>query len=245
MDKTLPFLSHLAALRKTVLVCAGALGTASALCMPFAGRVLQILKLPAADAIPVLHYFGPEEAFVVYMRIGFFCGCILASPVIFCSIWNFISPALPRRGSAALFVAVSTGAFLCGCLFSYHILLPSALRFLLSVGAHELKPLISAGRYVSFITGLTLACGTVFLMPVGVFFLARVHLVTARFLRRQYPAALVAILVAAAVITPTTDPFNMLAVAVPMLVLYEISIWIAFFFGPRSKRGEAEYGKVV
>jgi sec-independent protein translocase protein TatC len=242
MDKRLPFLSHLAELRKTVLVCVAVLVAAAALCMPFAGRVLQMLQRPAAGEIPALYYFGPEEAFLVYMRIGFFCAVILASPVIFYSIWHFISPALPRRGGALPFIAVCAAAFLCGCLFSYFILLPSSLRFLLSIGGSSLRPLISASRYVSFVTGLTLACGAVFLMPACVYFLARAHLVTASFLRRHYAAALVVILVGAAVITPTADMFNMLAVAVPMVCLYEISIWIAFFAGRCGSMGEEAYG---
>jgi sec-independent protein translocase protein TatC len=237
MDKSLPFITHLAALRKTLLSCIVALLGATAICMPLGPRMLEILKAPAAGVIGELFYFSPEEALLVYMRIGFFCGLVVAFPVIIYSFWNFIAPAFGSRFRVrtGLFVAASFVAFLTGCAFGYCVLLPSSLRFLMGIGSSGLHPLISAARYISFTTGLTLACGIIFLMPVFVFFLAHAGLVTAGFLRRHYLVALVAILIIAAVITPTTDIFNMLAVAVPMLALYEISIWIAFFFGHKDK----------
>lgn len=237
MDKPVPFITHLSALRKSLLVCLAAVLGATALCMPLAPRALELFKASADGVISQLFYFSPEEAFMVYMRLGFFCGLVVSFPVIIFSIWHFVSPALGRRLGAmgAAFIALSFAAFIAGCLFGYHVLLPSSLRFLLNVGSGTLQPLISAQRYVSFTTGLTLACGIIFLMPVFTFFLARAGLVRAAVLRRYYPYALVAILVAAAVITPTTDLFNMLAVAVPMAALYEVSIWIAFFFGVKQK----------
>jgi sec-independent protein translocase protein TatC len=251
MDKLLPFITHLGALRKSLLTCIIALLATTALSMPFAPRMLEILKAPASGAISELFYFSPEEALLVYMRIGFFCGLVLAFPVIIYSLWNFIAPAFGSnfRIRTGMFVVASFVAFIIGCAFGYYFLLPSALRFLLGIGGRGLRPLISASRYISFTTGLTLACGMIFLMPVFVFFLARVGLVTAGFLRKYYPFALVAILIIAAVITPTTDIFNMLAVAAPMLVLYEISIWIAFFFRKKDKTytqtEEGNYGEVA
>lgn len=242
MDRPLSFVAHLGALRKSLLICVAALLGATALSMPFAPRMLEILKAPALGAISELFYFSPEEALLVYMRVGFFCGLVLSFPVIIYSLWNFIAPAFSShfRIRTGLFVAASFLAFLTGCLFGYYVLLPSSLRFLLGIGGSALRPMISALRFISFTTGLMFACGIIFLMPVFVFFLARVGLVSAGYLRRYYLFALVAILIIAAVITPTTDIFNMLAVAVPMLVLYEISIWIAFFF--RKKDGD--YGEI-
>lgn len=250
MDKPLPFMAHLDALRKTLLVCVFSLCGATALCMPIAPRMLQILRAPAAGVISQLFYFGPEEALLVYMRIGFFCGLIVSFPVLSYSVWHFMAPAFNPsfRKLSAAFACVSFLFFLLGCLFGFRFLLPPALRFLLSVGGDHLQPMISAARYISLVTGLTLACGIIFLMPVIIFFLARAGLVSAGFLRRRYPAALVGILVAAALITPTTDIFNLLAVAVPMIALYEASIWVAFFFKKNngsSKPEEGPYGEAV
>ncbi len=233
MDRPLPFVSHLSALRKSLLVCLAALCAATALCAPLAPRVLKILKVPAAGAVTQLYYFSPEEAFLVYMRIAFSCGLIASLPVIIYSLWHFLAPAFADRLRlrTGFFVAASFLAFLAGNLFGYYLLLPSSLRFLLGIGNSELYPLLSASRYISFVIGLILACGVIFLMPVFIFFLARAGFVTAPFLRRHYPYALVIILVIAAIITPTTDVFNMLLVAAPMAALYEASIWVAYFFG--------------
>jgi sec-independent protein translocase protein TatC len=251
MDKLLPFVSHLDALRKCILVCAGILICSTALCMMFAPRFLEILKVPAGGLVTELYYFSPEEPLLVYMQVGFFCGLVAAFPVIIYVLWSFIAPAFSRefRLHTVIFAAACFMAFLTGCMFGYFVLLPGSLRFLLAIGGNGLRPLISAGRYVSFTTGLTLACGGVFLMPVFVFLLARHGLVTAGFMRRQYPLALAAILIIAAAITPTTDVFNMLVMALPMLALYEVSIWIAFFFrkkeSPDSNKEDEIYGETA
>jgi sec-independent protein translocase protein TatC len=249
MDKPLPFITHLGALRKTLLVCIFSLLAATALCMPIVPRMLEVLRAPAAGVISTLFYFGPEEALLVYMRVGFFCGLIISFPVISLCVWHFLAPAFSRsfQRLTALFVSASFFFFVLGCLFGYKILLPPALRFLLSVGGDRLQPLISASRYISLVTGMMLACGVVFLMPVIAFFLARAGLVSAGFLRRRYPVAIVGIFIVAAVITPTTDVFNLLVVAGPMIALYEVSIWIAFFFGKNNgpSAPESPYGEVV
>lgn len=245
MDKPLPFIAHLTELRKTLLVCFIALIGASALCFPFSPRLLDILKAPAGGRVSALFYFSPEEAFLVYMRIGFCAGLLLAFPVIAYAFWSFIAPAFSKkvRIHTVLFAAACFIAFIMGCMFGYFALLPSALHFLLGIGGSNLQPLISAGKYVSFTTGLILACGIIFLLPVFVFFLARCGLVTAGFLRRYYPYAVVAIFIIAAAITPTTDAFNMMIVAIPLLVLYEVSIWIAFFSQVKSKPKDDGYGE--
>ncbi len=251
MDNPLPFTAHLAVLRKSILICAAVLVCSTALCMTFAPRLLAILKAPAGGLVSELYYFSPEEPLLVYMQAGFFFGFIAAFPVIIYVLWRFAAPAFSRdfRAHTVLFMFFCCAAFALGCMFGYFILLPGSLRFLLGIGGGGLRPLISAGRYVSFTTGLILACGGIFLMPVFVFLLARQGLVSAGFLRRQYPFALVAILLIAAMITPTTDVFNMLAVAAPMLGLYEISIWIAFFFGKKYFRypgkKDGNYGETV
>jgi len=113
----------------------------------------------------------------------------------------------------------------------------SALKFLLNIGKDELEPVISATRYISFVTGLMLACGIVFEMPVLSFFLTRIGVVNAGMLRRKFLYAVIIIMIVAAVITPTGDAFNMLMLAIPMLALYEASIWVSFFSAKRGASG--------
>lgn len=201
--------------------------------VPLSSSMLRILKRPAAGLIDRLVFFGPEEAFLIYMRISFVCGLTLAFPVIMYQLWAFVSPAIGERirRRAFVFVAFSTAVFAVGCAFSYLVLLPAALRFLLSLGSGELEPVISATRYISFVTGLVLACGCVFEMPVLSFFLTRAGVINAALLRTKYLYAVVAIAVVAAVITPTGDAFNMLMLALPMIALYEASIWVSRIAG--------------
>jgi len=226
MDLRQPFLEHVEELRKRILIALGALVVTSAVCFPFARRVLQLLKRPA-PSVEQLAFFGPEEALVVLVRVGLFCGIFLAAPVILWQLWLFVAPAVSSRvkRSAGLFVVASTTVFILGSAFAYFALLPAALKFLLGLASDELVPLLSASRYISFVTGFILACGFVFQMPVVMFFLGRLGVVRPAWLRRHYGTALVVIFILAAIITPTTDVVNMLLLAVPMVGLYEISIW--------------------
>jgi len=226
MDLRRPFLEHLEELRRRILISLLALVLTSAGCFPFASAVLRFLKRPAAS-VEQLAFFGPEEALVVLIRIGLFCGVFLAAPVILWQAWLFVAPAVSCRvkRSTALFVVASTVVFLLGSGFAYGILLPAALRFLLGLADETLVPLLSASRYISFVTGFILACGFVFQMPVVMFFLGRLGVAQPAWMRRHYGPALVGIFVLAAVITPTTDIVNMLLLALPMVGLYELSIW--------------------
>ena len=230
---------HLEELRKRVIFSLLALMLATVAIVPFSPAVLKFLKYPSGGAIEKLVFFGPEEAFLIYMRISISAGLVAALPVILFQLWSFLSPAIDERFKkhAIVFVLISFLVFLCGCAFSYFILLPASLKFLLNIGRADLEPVISATRYISFVTGLILACGIVFEMPVVSFFLTRIGAINAGMLRRKFLYAAVIIMIAAAVITPTGDAFNMLMLAMPMLALYEVSIWISFFSGKRSLPG--------
>lgn len=237
MDREQTFVEHLEELRGRVIVSFVSLLIASVCSLPFADTLLKILKLPAAGSIKRLAFFSPQEAFLIYMRLGLICGLAIALPIILYQFWAFISPAVEVRFKryAAYFVVFCPAAFIVGCLFAYFILLPQALRFLLSFGSDELEPVISAAKYISFVTSIILCCGLIFQMPILSFLLTKVGLINARLLRRKFGIAVVVIFIAAAVITPTTDIFNMSLLAMPMLVLYEISIWISALAKPRAR----------
>jgi sec-independent protein translocase protein TatC len=235
MDLRQPFLEHLEELRKRILISLIALVLTSAGCFPFASTILRFLRRPAVS-VKQLVFFGPEEALVVLIRIGLFCGIFLAAPVILWQVWLFVAPAVSGRvkRSAALFVLASTTVFFLGSAFAYFVLLPAALKFLLGLASAELVPLLSASRYISFVTGFILACGFVFQMPVVMFFLGRLGVARPAWLRRHYGVALVVIFVLAAIITPTTDVVNMLLLALPMVALYEMSIWSCWLASRRN-----------
>jgi sec-independent protein translocase protein TatC len=237
MDRHLSITEHLDELRKNIIISLVSLGAAVLISVPFAPSLLKILRLPAAGVIEKLAYFSPEEAFLIYMRISFFAGITIAFPVLMQQLWSFLSPAVDDRYRKYIkyFIFLSLALFSAGCLFAYFVLIPPALKFLLGIGRGDLEPVISAGKYISFITSIILYCGVIFQMPLLSLILSRIGLIDHSFLRRKSKFAIVGIFIIAAVITPTTDVFNMLMLALPMLLLYEISIWVAFFAARKRK----------
>ncbi|MCM8779262.1 MAG: twin-arginine translocase subunit TatC [Candidatus Omnitrophica bacterium] len=230
MEKELTLIEHLAELRKRIIVSLIALCSASVISFSFAPRLLRILKLPAEGLIEKLAFFSPQEAFLVYLRIAFFAGIFFSLPVILYQAWAFILPALDERVRrwGTSFIIFGSFFFISGCLFAYFILIPPALRFLLNFGKEELQAVISASRYISFVVSLILASGLVFQMPLLSFILTKVGVVNPNFLRRRYRYAIVFVFIIAAIITPTVDIFNLLLLALPMIFLYEVSIWISW-----------------
>ncbi|MFH1190266.1 MAG: twin-arginine translocase subunit TatC [Candidatus Omnitrophota bacterium] len=231
MDKEFTITEHLEELRRRALISLFAVIIAAAAAFPLSSHILRFLKYPSGGLIERLVYFGPEEAFVLYVRVSLIAGFIAAFPVIMFQLWAFVSPAMGKdfRKSTLLFALFSSLVFISGCAFAYYMLLPAALDFLLKMGQGELEPVISATRYISFVTGFMLACGAVFEMPVLSYFLTKAGVIGARGLRSKFKYAAVLIVIAAAVITPTGDAFNMFLLALPMFALYEVSIWVSFF----------------
>lgn len=230
MDKPLTLVGHLSELRRRIIVCLITLGVATVFCVPSAPNLLKVLKFPIQGIIGRLVFFGPEEAFLIYLRIAFFSALIFTMPVILYELWMFVSPAIEEHLKKYInhFIVTCFLLFIGGCFFAYFILIPPSLKFLLSFGRGELEPVISAQRYISFILALTLGCGLVFQMPILSFIFTKIGVINYRILRKKYKYALVIIFIIAAIITPTPDAFNMLVLSLPMLFLYEMSIWVSW-----------------
>src|SRR3989338_3231029 len=237
MDKPLTLVEHLTELRGRIIIVLVILGVATLLSLPFASFLLKILKLPAAGVIDKLAFFSPEEAFMIYMRISLLCAFIFSMPVILYELWRFCAPAMDERirRHSSSFIISCFFSFVCGALFAFFLLLPPALKFLLGFAKEDLVPVISAGKYISFVTGIIFASGLIFQMPTLSFILAKLGVINSRALRKKYKYAIVIVFVVAAVITPTPDAFNMLMLSCPMLLLYELSIWISFFVQPKLR----------
>jgi sec-independent protein translocase protein TatC len=229
MEQRYPFTQHLEELRRRLLWSLAFWGAGAILSFPWTPHLLRILKEIAGDRLGKLAYFSPEEALLIYTRIGLCCGFALGLPFFLYQAWRFVAPAVPSRFQryAGIFMGSCLLAFLAGGAFAWNLLLPSGLDFLLKIGGEDLIPIISAARYVSFVTGILLACGLVFQMPVAAFILGKAGILRPAFLRRNFHYALIVILAASAILTPTTDIFNMFLLALPMVILYEISIWVA------------------
>lgn len=231
MDVKLNLLEHLAELRKRIIICLIALGLCAAFCLPLSPLLLEFLKTPAQGYINTLAFFRPQEAFLIYMKLALLCGLVISMPIILYELWSFISPAVEDKFKNYVFSFIFSGSFIfiLGVAFAYFILLPRAIKFLLSFQSDILIPVISAREYIGFVVAIILGCGIIFQMPILSFILTRAGIISPKILRKKAKWAILFIFIAAALITPTTDAFNMLIFAVPMLFLYEISIWVSKF----------------
>jgi len=177
----------------------------------------------------------------MYLKISFIAGVFVASPFVLYQIWLFISPGLYRneRRYVLPFMFSTVGLFLAGGLFAYKMVYPAALDFLIGWSA-QFKPMITIGEYTDLFLTIILGLGIVFEMPILVFFLSLMGILTAGWMWRNLRYSILVIFIIAAVITPTTDIMNMCIFAAPMIILYLISIAIAWFVHPAQRRKRAE-----
>jgi sec-independent protein translocase protein TatC len=184
-----------------------------------------------------------QGAFNLYIKVAFYAAIFFAVPFLLIQIWGFVSPGLypHEKKYAAPFILMATGFFLLGCAFAYYIAFPRAANFLLGVAAGgNLRPLVSADEYFDLIITIMLGLGVVFEIPTVTFFMARLGLVTPRMLMKVWRFAVIVIFIVAAVLSPTTDVPNLLVFAAPMMLLYFLSVGIAWMFH-RKRRTEEEY----
>jgi len=235
MDKELTLVEHLEELRRRIIVSLILVTVISVFAFPFTSKVLTILRAPSSGMIEKLVFFNPAEAFLIHIKIAFFTGLVISVPVILYQLWAFISPAIGHKTKrhGILFLISSIGTFALGVSFGFFVLLPTALKFLLTFAGDALEPVISVSSYMSFVLGLTLGCGLVFEMPVLSFLLSKLGIINHRFLRSVWKYAVIIIFIIAAIVTPTPDVFNMTILALPMLFLYEVSIWVSRFSGKK------------
>jgi sec-independent protein translocase protein TatC len=181
------------------------------------------------------------ESFTLLITVSLYAAIALALPLLLWQVWGFISPALYRheRKYVTPFIGLSTISFVGGAAFAYYILFPPAVNFLLNVGEGEFQFQLRATDYLDFITIIMLAMGLVFQMPAITYVLARIGIVTPGLLIRSWKISLIIILIVAAVVSPTADVVNMMLFAAPMMVLYVVSIFIAWLFN-RKRRTDAE-----
>jgi len=200
---------------------------------------------PQADALPGIDdrlvVNTALEPFSLYVKVSLYAAVCLSVPFLLWQIWAFVAPGLypHERGYAVPFVILASLFFVAGAAFAYYIIFPPAAHYLLGLG-QDFRLLLKADDYFDFIIFIMLGMGLVFQMPAVTYILARIGLVTAWLLVRVWKTALVVILVAAALISPTSDVLNMMLFAAPMIVLYIISIFVAWIFGrARTKTAEA------
>lgn len=182
-----------------------------------------------------------QEQFTLFVTVSLYSAIALAMPFLLWQIWGFISPALYKheRHYVTPFIGLSTTAFIGGAAFAYYVLFPPTAAYLLGLGGGEFQLLLRASDYLDLIMIIMLAMGIIFQMPAITYVLARIGIVSARFLVRSWKVALIVILIVAAVVSPTGDIPNCLLFAAPMMFLYVVSIFIAWIFG-RKRQTDAE-----
>jgi sec-independent protein translocase protein TatC len=232
-------LDHLDELRRRILHTAIALFVAFLGCWYVSRQIFEWLAVPINRFLPAgerLAFTALADPFMLYIKVALLAAIFVASPVILLEVWLFLRPGLYRheRRLAAPFIIFCTIFFVCGGYFGYRIAFPMVVRFLLSVG-QDFRPVITVQTYFSMMSKILLGLGLVFEMPMLIFFLARIGVVTARQLLRWFRYAVLAIFIIAAVITPTPDVATQTVFALPMILLYLIGIVVAALFGrPRE-----------
>lgn len=238
-----PFLSHLEELRKRLIACAIAVGVGFVISYIFSERLFRILISPLMAVMGEgerLIFTNLPEMFLTYLKTAFIAAILLVAPVIFYQLWMFIAPGLYQHEKkfAVPFVIFSTILFVGGALFGYFVVFPFGFKFFLGFANESIQALPSVKQYFSFAVKLLFAFGIVFELPVVVFFLAKMGLVTPDFLKRKRKYALLLTFVMAAILTPP-DVITQLMMAGPLILLYEIGIIIARVAG-RKKVTEDE-----
>lgn len=233
------FLEHLDELRTRLIISATALLAGFLVAFAFISPLFEFIMRPLQEILPNdgrLVYTEPTEAFFLYIKIAALAGLMLAIPVILYQMWRFVAPGLYAREKrfAIPFVMLTSLFFIGGALFSHFVLFRLAWGFLADFGTDYMEFMPRIQPAFSLYVRLTLACGAVFQMPTLVFFLARVGAVTPRFLIRNTKYAVLLIFIFAAILTPTGDPVTLTVMAAPMILLYGLSILIAWIFQRRD-----------
>jgi sec-independent protein translocase protein TatC len=220
-------MEHLKELRSRLIKAFAALLVTTAASLVIAKQALTILIAPMGDTMP--QALKPTESIGNYMKVALICGVTLAMPVIVYQIGRFVSPGLTRRERLYLILLVpgATLCFVTGVAFAYFVMLPAAIPFLQGFLDDIIAQQWAIGEYLSFVTSLLFWIGVAFELPLFVFFLAKLGVVNAEMLIKNFKYAVVAIAALAAVITPTVDPLNMILVMGPLIILYVLGILLA------------------
>ena len=246
-EETKPFLEHLEDLRWMLVKMAMTLGIAMSVSFCFRQTLVRIVQWPLAAVNPQmvheLRTFGVTDSLTISISMAFYAGVVLSFPILLYFLGQFILPALTKKEKKYVFPAIAVGflLFLSGVSFSYFKVLPQTLAFFFK-DAESLQwtPTWTVREYFSFVTQMTLAFGLAFELPVAVLVLVHIGLVNFAFLNRTRSYAIVLILMLAVVIAPTPDVLTFLSLGAPMVILYEVCIWLAWWLERFKKNQEVQ-----
>lgn len=258
-DDKLPITEHLGELRKRILISLVAVLVTFTVAFAFSEEIFRTVMFPLKYTLDFsvreltfqfvpqdklqntkLVFLAPAEAFWMNLKVAFVAGFIVALPVVFSQVWQFVSPGLLAHEKKYVFPFVFTATllFLVGAAFCFFIVLPFAMGFLLTYKVGDfLVPMLSVGQYVDFCLKFILAFGAIFELPIIIVFLTKMGVVTPKTLARNRKYAALVAFIAAAFLTPTPDAFNQILMALPIILLYEIGIWISPLFVKKKQEG--------
>lgn len=236
-EARMSFLDHLEELRSRLLKSVIALAIGFGVCWGYREEIFHFMVAPLRKAYPKLELIAtsPTEAIMLYMKMAFFAGIFLAAPVILYQIWAFVAPGLysSEKAYAIPFIVFGSGFFIGGAAFGHYFLFPITFSFLGEFGGADIRFMPKVDDYYTFYSWFLLALGIVFQVPVVIFVLARIGLVTAGFLLRQFKWAVLASFITAAIVTPTPDIVTQTLLALPMIGLYLLGVVVAALFGKK------------
>jgi sec-independent protein translocase protein TatC len=241
------FLDHLEELRRRIVYSIAAVALGFFACWWKVEKIYDIMQRPIMDALrnngmaEKLVYLNPTEPFNLYLKIAALAGLFLTSPFVLYQVWMFISPGLYRNEKRYVvpFMVSTIALFSAGGYFGFKIVYPAALNFLISFGK-QFQPMITIKEYTELFLSIILGMGLIFEMPILVFFLALMGIVTAGWMWKNFRYSILIIFIVAAIVTPTTDILNMCIFAAPMIALYALSIGIAYFVHPTQRSARRE-----
>lgn len=235
-DRDLPLSEHLRELRACLLKSIAALLGGSLISLYFIQDIVSLLTAAAGN----LYYMRPAEAFLIYMKLTIFCGLLLSLPIILHQLYSFISPALTARERSFLLLALPV-MLLSGCtgmLFAYFFVFPRGLAFFLGFAGDRITPLLSLESYLGFMLMLVTPFAFIFNIPIAVLLLGRCGLISPVLLARYRKHVILGGFILAAVITPTPDIIIQCLLAIPIAILYEVSIICLKFFNKGASNHE-------
>jgi len=241
--RSMPLLAHLEELRKRIIFSVLGVLVGFLLCWSFADRIFGLMQQPIIGALRPhgiaggLVYLNPTEPFNLYLYVALVGGLFAASPFVFYQLWLFIAPGLYREEKRYVlpFLLSTVSLFTAGGLFGYKMVYPASLDFLIGYG-QRFQPMITVGEYTRLFVTIIVGLGLIFEMPIVVFFLALMRLITARWMWRNLRYSILVIFIIAAIVTPTADILNMCLFAAPMVALYAISIAVAWIVNSVRQR---------
>jgi len=240
-EKEMPFLDHLEELRWRLLKSIISVLVMMIICFFFSDYILQALLYPGKNIDPPvpLQVLKVQTVFIIKLEIALFAGIILSLPVIFYQLWEFLAPGLLQKERKILpaVVFASVTCFIVGGAFAYFIIIPYALQFFLSLAPVEIENNIALDFYIGFLLRLIIVFGVVFELPMLSLILTKFGILTPQFMRKYRKYAIVGAFILGAILTPP-DPTTQILLAVPIILLYELSIFISYFFTSKAEKAQ-------